>query len=230
MDCGLARIQSPKKASNYGRMNITVIGASRATAAQTVHLALGRGDRVTALARTVPDYAPTTGLRVVRGDALDADSVRSALQGAEAVVVTLGAPMRDKSGLRARATAVVVQEMRALRLRRLVVQSSLGVGDSLEQVPWFTKRVLARVLLDRAFADHRHQEDLHQEDLVRESGLDWTLIRPTNLKNGAGGYVVRGQGSRIGGFVSRRAVAELLLTAARDPEAIGQSLATGGTR
>lgn len=139
------------------------------------------------------------------------------------MIVTIGAPARDDSGLRANATAVVLREMEALGVPRLVLQSSLGVGGSLGQVPWVTRHVVAPTLLRRAFADHERQEEL-----VRESDIDWTLLRPTYLRNGSGGYIVAADGARVSGSVARSAVADLLVTEAGRRERSGKVLAVAG--
>jgi uncharacterized protein YbjT (DUF2867 family) len=45
---------------------------------------------------------------------------------------------------------------------------------------WLVKQVLPR-LFAKPFADVRRMEDV-----IRESGLDWTLVRATRLVNGPG--------------------------------------------
>ena len=48
--------------------------------------------------------------------------------------------------------------MRATGVRRLVVQSLIGVGDSREQLNFFWKRLMFGLLLRGAYADHVEQE------------------------------------------------------------------------
>ena len=70
-------------------MKITVIGGNSGTGAQVVQLAARQGHEVTCLSRSGFAGAPE-GVQDVRGDALDADVVRAAVAGADAVVVTVG--------------------------------------------------------------------------------------------------------------------------------------------
>ena len=72
--------------------------------------------------------------------------------------------------------------------RRLACVSAAGAyitGDP--DTGWLLKTVLPRVFA-RQFADTRQMEDV-----IRDSGLDWTLVRATRLVNrpGTGHYRVR---------------------------------------
>ena len=71
----------------------------------------------------------------------------------------------------------VVDEMVAHDVKRLIVMSTAGVGDSWKQIPW-SSRLLFRTLLRNLFADHRAQEAI-----VEQSPLDWTVVRAAVLKD-----------------------------------------------
>jgi uncharacterized protein YbjT (DUF2867 family) len=70
--------------------------------------------------------------------------------------------------------------------------------------------------------------DLAQmEDILAESGLDWTVVRPPRLTNGAktGAYrTAYGRNVRRGLTVSRADVAHLMLAVLGQPETIGQTV------
>jgi uncharacterized protein YbjT (DUF2867 family) len=74
----------------------------------------------------------------------------------------------------------------------------------------------------------RHYVDLAlMEDIVRDSGLDWTVVRPPRLSDGrlTGTYrTAYGQNIRGGWIVSRADVAQLMLRALDEPETIKQTL------
>ncbi len=65
--------------------------------------------------------------------------------------------------------------MQAEGVRRLVVQSSHGIGETSHELPW----LIVPLYLKAVFLDHERQEAV-----VRASGLDWTLVRPPHLSNG----------------------------------------------
>ncbi|MDO5513249.1 NAD(P)-dependent oxidoreductase [Corynebacterium sp.] len=154
-------------------MNITVIGGSRGTGAQVAIAARQAGHDVTVVSRrgTVP-----AGTRAVTGSATDPAVLREALAGADAVVVTVGAT-RGRRHARAEVTRAVIAAMKEAGVRRLLVQSSLGAGNSATQLPVPLRQVM-QMLLRKPLADHNEQEEE-----VRTSGLDWTIVRPTGLRN-----------------------------------------------
>ena len=163
-------------------MNITLLGATGTVGRHVVSQALGRGHAVTALVRSAPkllgEHGPSRELlRIVEGDALDPAAVARAVSGADAVIVALGAGRKGR--VRAEGTQNAIAAMQAYGVRRLLVQSTLGAGDSWEALTWFWKWVMFKGLLRPAFADHAEQERL-----TRESGLDWTIVRPGAFTDG----------------------------------------------
>ena len=152
-------------------VKITIIGGSQGTGALLASLARDAGHDVTALSRsgTAPE-----GVQAVAGDGRDFAVVTSAVAGAEAVVVTVGGA-KGVPDHRAAVTRTVIAAMHDAGVRRLVVQSSLGAGDSGSQLP-LPVRLFMRALLAKPLADHNQQEAA-----VTSSGLDWTLVRPAGL-------------------------------------------------
>ena len=62
---------------------------------------------------------------------------------------------------------------------RLIVQSTLGAGDSRPALNFYWKRIMFGLLLRPAYADHQLQEEI-----VANSGLNWTLVRPSAFTDG----------------------------------------------
>jgi uncharacterized protein YbjT (DUF2867 family) len=169
-------------------MKVLVVGASRGTGAELVTELVERGHLVTAYSR----HGGVDGdqVRRVAADVLDRESLGKAMIGQDAVVVTLGIPenpfrvrltRRASSPLdiRSRGTRAVVEAMREHGVRRLVVQSTYGIGETYAQLPLALKAFFTLAI--------RPQVDDHerQERLVRESGLAWTIVRPTVLHDDA---------------------------------------------
>ncbi len=208
----------------YPIRRIAVIGASHGTGALVLDQARERGYHAVGLSRRGDPRDPDH--RV--GDATRADDVRAALRGSDAVIVTVGAPARDASQVRAAATAAVVLAMRAEGVSRLVVQSSGGVGDSYDSLPWIMKHLVVPLYLARSFADH-----LAQEDTVHSSELIWTILRPGYLRdrnrNPGDELVVTdlaGMASirQLSPEVRRADVARVALDALGDPATFGATL------
>jgi nucleoside-diphosphate-sugar epimerase len=115
-----------------------------------------------------------------------------------------------RTNVREQGTRNVVEAMKTNGVQRLVCLSSMGVGDSKANLPWFTKHVIVGIYLRHAFADHERQEAV-----VRQSGLDWTLVRPPHLKEGPHtgvyqhGFAVTYRD--IEGWITRSDVADFML-------------------
>ena len=151
-------------------MRIVVFGGNDGTGACVVRQALARGDEVVSISRRGWGM-PVDGLTDVKLDATRSADLDEVLRGADAVVITVGSPGFDRSRLRTRVTASVVAAMRRVGLRRVVVHSSLGVGDSLRLMTE-PVRTIAKVALGVALTDHETQEGL-----VAHAGLDWASVR-----------------------------------------------------
>lgn len=205
---------------------IAVIGASQGTGAATAKLALEAGARVRAVSRSgrCPD-----GAEPVPIDATDAGEVRRAVTGCHAVVVMVGAPGRDRSMVRTRVTTGLIRAMAEAGVRRLVAQTSLGLGDSAHRLDPITKYVIFPFVLPGAIADHAAQEEA-----IVGSNLDWTLLRPGNLTDGedVSSALALAPTSRapMRARVSRLAVATCALASIDDPSMVGRSVVLGSVR
>ncbi|MDO5500918.1 MAG: NAD(P)H-binding protein [Propionibacteriaceae bacterium] len=201
-------------------MKITVVGGSKGTGAQVVRIAAEAGHEVTCLSRSGSDAA---GVRNVTGDALDRETARAAVTGADAVVITVGGA-KGSPGHRAAVTRNIIGAMQDTGAPRLVVMSSLGVGDSAQLLPRLTRPVVL-LLLGRALADHAKQEAL-----VAASGLDWTVVRPGGLADGPpAGFVAQetAEGRPMKARVRRADVARWIVECLDDPATHGRAIAMG---
>lgn len=142
--------------------------------------ALEQGYAVTAFARD-PVRLPREDrhLRVVAGDVLDAPAVDAAVPGHDAVLSALGHPSLREHFVLTEGTSHIVAAMERAFVRRLVAMSSLGVGDSREQVKLVYNLLMVPVFLRNVYADKETQEQR-----IRESHLDWTIVRPGLLTDG----------------------------------------------
>ncbi len=161
-------------------MKVVVFGATGRTGRLVVAGALERGHAVTALVRA-PDKlgALRERVRMVQGDVLDGGLVSDAVDGAEAAIVTLGdtPDSRGAAEVAARGTLNVVRSMQRYGVRRLVVLSSASVAPPGEPGrPGFLARLIDPGSRSGAVADLRRMEIS-----VRQSELDWTLVRAAQL-------------------------------------------------
>ena len=157
-------------------MKLAVFGATGKTGQEIVKQALAKGNEVTALVRDPAKMVlEHDDLRVVAGDVFDSTLVLQAVQGQDAVICALGTSALGKTTVRSQGTANIVRAMRETDVNRLVVVSAMGVGESWSTLS-FVNRLFFATLLRSARQDHENQEKV-----VKESGLDWTIVRPSGL-------------------------------------------------
>ena len=161
-------------------MKLIIFGSTGGTGRQIVAQALEQGHDVTAFARS-PEKLDQKHekLKVVQGNVLDFASVERAIQGQDVVLCALGMSMKDKTLLRANGTKNIIRAMEKTGVKRFICQSSAGVGDSSDTLPFLMKYLIVPFMLRRAFADHEIQENY-----IKESQLDWIIVRPAALTDG----------------------------------------------
>jgi len=161
-------------------MKLIIFGSTGGTGSQLLSQALENGHDVTAFARS-PEKLELDHprLRLFKGDVLDLASVEQAAQGQDAVLCSLGAPAMNKKEIRSNGTKNIIHAMEKTGVRRFVCQSGLGCGDSRSLLPFHYKYLIFPLMLRYVYADHEIQERV-----IRESKLEWTIIRPAVLTNG----------------------------------------------
>jgi putative NADH-flavin reductase len=192
-------------------MKVLVIGGTRGTGREVVMAAVAAGHELTLLARHAERIAlPVTGVRVVAGDAGDADDLERAVAGQHAVVWTVGiGPTRKPVDLFSRGTHFLLAAMHKHGVRRLVCVTGVGAGDSRGHGGFLYDRII-RPFFMRTIYDDKDR----QETLLRASDADWTIVRPGTLTNGPATGLVRALTDLDGvtaGKVSRADVAAFIV-------------------
>ncbi len=190
-------------------MKIIIFGSTGSVGKHLLEQALEEGHEVTAFARNTGKIKLThKNLHKVSGDVMNASSVASAMPGHDAVVCVLGAGRKGE--VRAKGTQNIIAAMQAHNISRLICQSTLGAGDSRSNLNFFWKYIMFGMFLRPAYADHQLQEQY-----VKQSGLDWTIVRPGALTDGElthqyrYGFSTRDRSTKL--KISRSDVADFLL-------------------
>jgi putative NADH-flavin reductase len=167
--------------------SIFVLGATGRTGEHVVNYALSKGHSVTALVRDPAKLTSHEGLTVVKGTPEGQDDISAAIQGADAVISALGnvrtsdmpwaKPVSPRHFL-TEATRKTVKAMTVNGVRRIVIVSALGVGDSLSVTPAYLRWTVKYTNLGTTYADHN---ELEAE--LRQADVDWTLLRAVLLTN-----------------------------------------------
>ena len=156
-------------------MKLLVLGAGGKTGMAVVHQALARKLEVTALLRSWIETPK--GVTVIEGDALDPATIDRAVAGQDAVIDTIGGatPYKETS-LETDTARILIDSMQRLHVRRLIVISALGVGDSRNNTSFVYDHLLLPLFLRGSTPDKAHMEAE-----VTASHLDYTIVRPAIL-------------------------------------------------
>jgi uncharacterized protein YbjT (DUF2867 family) len=217
-------------------MKLTVFAATGRIGGHILEQALAAGHDVTAVARN-PAALPGA-VRTVAADlgTVDPADLEPAVAGADAVLSGLGPRSRADAGIASKGTRAIVQAMQATGARRVVVVSAAPVATVAspgrpnpprhDPGDGFLMRHLVAPALVAALRDVYDDLAL-MEDVLRDSGLDWTAVRPPRLTNRplTGAYrTALGRNLRHGLLVSRADVAHLMLAVLDRPETVGQTI------
>jgi putative NADH-flavin reductase len=205
---------------------ILIIGASSGIGLATTKLALEKGHSVVAFARSADQITlQHAKLKKSVGDARQADDVRRALSGTNAVMQTLGVPANARLltgpiDLFSTATAALLPLMQEAGIRRLISVTGFGAGESRSRIP-----PLQRLGFDLVFGRAYRDKDI-QEQMITQSDLDWTIVRPGVLINTrkAGRYrILTTPQQWRNGIVSRSDVADFLVRQLTDDACLKQA-------
>lgn len=193
-------------------MKLLIIGATGGTGKELVKQALAQGHHVTAFVRNPAKFSLShASLDIARGNVLDYSSVESAVRGKDAVLSALGhkrwiIPSRILS----EGTSNILRTMEQHNVKRFVCETSLGVADAWWKLGLYYTLFVIPVIVFFYFRDKARQERL-----IRQSNLDWIIVRPGRLTNGMKRGSYR-HGPNVGNAlwtvsISRADVAEFML-------------------
>jgi uncharacterized protein YbjT (DUF2867 family) len=207
-----------KSANNDGGSapsKILVLGGTGGTGQLIVAQALERGDDVTAVVRSAEKARHLRGAKLIFGDARDEATLREGLRDRDAVVSALGtpaSPFREVTLLSA-STRALVSAMKSEHVSRLVCITGMGAGDSAGHGGVLFDNLIFPLLLRKVYADKNRQEAI-----VRDSALDWVIVRPSMLNDKPSRDTIRtltDLSGFHGGTISRADVAKFVLEQVR---------------
>src|SRR5262249_42836631 len=191
---------------------------------------VGAGSR----GRLPRDLQAATGIVTADLARPDPHVLESAVGGADAVLSALGPHTNADAGIAAPGTAAIISAMRAAGVRRIVtVSASPGATTPSPGRPAPPKhdppdgfaRRHACARIPKGLCGKGYPALAGMEDILRESGLDWTVLRPPKLtgKPLTGRYrTAVGHNLRGGWSIPRADVAHYMLAVLGQPETIGQ--------
>jgi uncharacterized protein YbjT (DUF2867 family) len=207
---------------------ITVFGANGATGRLTVRRALAAGHEVVAVTRH-PEAFPVRaeGLTVWGADATDAAAAAGAIEGAQAVLSSIGVPFaRAAIDVYSRSAAAILAGMARHGVKRLAVVSSTAVEPHPHSEGGFLLNRVMQPMVTRTIGKTTYADMRAMERIVRESEVDWTIIRSAGLfdaDEASSDYRVS-DGPLEGVFTSRADLADLLVRQVAEDRFVGQTV------
>lgn len=215
-------------------MRLLILGASGGCGQWLTRLAAERQHHVTALVRPEISFVPPPGVVVHKGDVVDPTFLNRALAGQDAVLSCLGlrragqspwARLLSPPDLTSRVAKLLVSAMGQRGVKRLVVISAAGVAESIAQLTWPVRRLVATGNVGVAYRDLAIMEGL-----LAASDLDWLAVRPVTLTNGKPRGNARAvQRYSLMSTIRRADVAAWMLAAVERPEAFTERRVMLGT-
>lgn len=197
-------------------MKLAIFGATGRTGTPLVQQALAAGHEVIALVRTPSKLSiQHDKLTVIQGDAMNAVDIEKAVQGADAVLSVLGQSKDSPKDTQTVATKNIIAAMEKYGVKRLVSLTGAGV-DAPEDRPKLSNHLIKFAL--KTLSGHVLQDGENHAALIRNSDLDWVLVRGPMLNEGphTGAYRVGWVGVNTGARISRADVADFILKQASD--------------
>lgn len=202
-------------------MKVLVIGASGKSGQQVVEKALAAGHTVTAFVHNAADYQAPAGVRVLAGDATNTALIGQAVAGQDAVLDAIGGhtPFLT-THLEENTAKAVIAAMQQHGVRRLLVISVLGVGDSQAQATFLYEHILMPTFLHGAVPDKEAMEAA-----VKASNLDFVLVRPPFLSDDpATGSVHVVTGEDKAHKITRADLAQFMVEQLTSDQYVGQAV------
>lgn len=164
-------------------MKVVIFGSTGFSGKAILKEALSHQHQVTVLVRNKSSIlVQDKNLKIVEGNLLDKHTVAEVLKNSDAVIQCLGIGGKGNGKLTtfiSDATKIIVEEMEKQQIKRLIVMSNVGAGNSVSFQPWiFTKIILPyfmkwlKVLID---------DKNRMEPIIMNSELDWTIVRCPNI-------------------------------------------------
>ncbi|WP_337873832.1 NAD(P)H-binding protein [Exiguobacterium sp.] len=194
---------------------IALFGGSGRTGGRILERLLNQGHDVKLLTRHSLDSKE--GVNEIIGDATDKEAVLETVQSADVVISALGT---DKQNVLSTFTPLVIDAMKQFDVTRIITVGTAGILQAHDSDNYRFETKESKRSMTTAAEDHARAYEL-----LRDSGLAFTVICPTQLINepSNGDIIVSKEvlGTKQSGPISRDDVAELVLDCLTNDEYVG---------
>ncbi len=204
-------------------MTITVFGASGAIGRLLIKQVLDKGFNVRAYVRNPSKFdLKHQNLLIIQGDLYDFDKIKQAISGVDAIISTLGPPLKrtykDFAVLEGHKN--IVKSMEQENVKRFITIATPSVKSTEDKPALITKMP---TLMAKLFFPSAYKEIVQVGLVVQASQLDWTIVRfiaPNNRPKSEKIKVSFGD-TKISWGISRADIATFLFNQIEDKQYIG---------
>jgi putative NADH-flavin reductase len=167
-------------------MHILILGPTGRLGRLLVEEALRRGHQVSVVVSH--EYrlkADPKLLDVHEGTPLNKYTVAEAMKGCDAILSALNisrtsdfpwADLRTSVDFLSLSMKNILEAASELQVKRIIITTAWGVAETRKDIPWWFRWLIDHSNIYYPYADHERQEEL-----LKESDMDWTIIRPVGL-------------------------------------------------
>jgi uncharacterized protein YbjT (DUF2867 family) len=179
-----------------------IFGAESDTGYRLAQLTLRSGRPVLAVVRREGDTGPLhrLGADTILADVTRRDSVDAVFAGRHGAALAVVCFIGGTPQLNSQGNINVIEAAEAAGVRRLILTTSIGCGDSAVVLDPFVKAFAGKSIRAKDWAEKR----------LRASGLDWTIIRSggMTMRPGRGGPILV-ESSQVVGYINRTDLGDL---------------------
>jgi|ERR1035437_161522 putative NADH-flavin reductase len=161
-------------------MNILVIG-SRGIGREVIKQGLDMGHSIRVLSRHPEDLKITNAkLSFFRGDAMKPEDVNEASKSMDIIVSAIGVPPSNKEiNVFSVSVQNIINAARNNHVKLFISVTGIGAGDTKGHGGFFYDKIINPLLLKKVYEDKDRQELL-----LKQSDINWIIVRPGFLTNG----------------------------------------------
>ncbi len=200
-------------------MKVAIFGATGMVGKVLTAAALNAGHDIIASVRQPERLgALADEMTVITGDYFDPLIQRRMVDGVDAVLTTIGPPLKRGRDSRGYVSAMksLVANMEEASVSRIVAVAGAGVKLGDEKLD-FRRAVMRRMLMMIAGPGYREKEQEH--NVLFRSSLDWTILRPPQISNASGEFTTS-MGNPKGMKVDTQQLVSCMIEAMNDPSTI----------
>lgn len=168
-------------------MNVLLLGATGRTGKYVLEYLLNNGHTINVIVRDKNKIGNTSDrLQIFEAD-ITIENLLKATNGCEAIISVLNisrtsdfpwAKLRTPKDFLSETMKNILQISKELKIKKLIVCSAWGVHETKKEIPGWFRWVINNSNVGLAYKDHERQENF-----LRNSELNYTIVRPAGLTN-----------------------------------------------